>query len=400
MKNTRALVLPVTIGLMLMFFALGFAVVQLSDMYGQSHAREVLSTQAFWIAEAGLQKGYREIIDGNCVSFGCANCDTCQGPKTMTVGTLNQGTYLVQLTTENPSMQLTSQGNASAMIKRSVKADVVFPFFQHAVFSIGEMTIKNNVLIDSYTSSKLKADGSPCLYGETCADGTINQGWSGNIVTNSGTFNISNNVTINGTQQTNAGIIWNAAEIPDVLKNDTSPGYDQPLTINRDNDPLTLSSGNYKRTQIVFDRNQRTLIIDGEVSLYLTGSSAIQSGNGCEIRILEGSKFKLYVDGTIELGNNVLLNNVYKVPNNFIIYSNYTGPNGVIISNNGSFYGSIYAPFTDVKLDNNTTVAGSIVGGTVTLDQNADVFFDEMLKEFIDFNQRSSLRLSNWREVK
>lgn len=400
MKNIRALVLPVTIGLMLMFFALGLGVIQLSDMLGQSHTRDVLSTQAFWIAEAGLQKGYREIIDRDCTSFGCGSCDGCVGPKIMPAQTLNQGIYHVQLTTENSSMQLTSQGVMPAGIKRSVKADVVFPFFQHAVFSIGEMTIKNNVLIDSYTSSKVKADGTPCLYGETCADGVVNQGWSGNIVTNSGTFNISNNVTINGTQQTNAGIVWNEAIVPDVLKNDTSLGYDTPLVINRDNHPLTLTSGNYKRTQIVFDRNQRTLIIDGDVQIYLTGSSALRSGNGCEIRILEGSTLKLYVDGSIVLGNNVILNNVYKVPNNFIIYSNYTGPNGIIVSNNGSFYGSIYAPFTDVKLDNNTTVAGSIVGGTVTLDQNADVFFDEMLKEFIDFNQRSSLRLSNWREVK
>ena len=95
----------------------------------------------------------------------------------------------------------------------------------------------------------------------------------------------------------------------------------------------------------------------------------------------------------------MLLNNLSKIPSRFVIYSTYTGSNGVTVANNGTFYGVIYAPSTDVSFSNNSTVFGAMVGKTVMLSNNAQVHYDESLKTFSDPNSLFMSTLGNWKEI-
>ena len=363
----KGLVLPLAVGLMAFCALFGLSAIQLADTQGQSHIRETSSNQAFWVGDAGLQKAYAL---GAC-STGTGLAATSFGP----------GSYAVAVTTNSCVVTLTATGAVNGF-SRNLRADcLVTSPFKFLAFSNGTITLSNNVFVDSYDSTKGNYGGS-------------NVGNNGDIGTNGATIAIGNNVTVHGTQTTNAGAALAPVVVPAVL---TALPAGVALTLTNNN-TLTLPAGNYRYSKVNFANNVG-LVISGDVLMYITGNPSFSGGNNAAVTVNAGASLTIYADGVVSFSNNVALNNLAKAPDKFVIYSTYTGANGVSINNNGTFYGVIYAPLTDVTMSNNTTVFGAMVGKTITLSNDNVVHYDESLGAFSDPNSPFTVKLGNWQEI-
>jgi hypothetical protein len=143
-----------------------------------------------------------------------------------------------------------------------------------------------------------------------------------------------------------------------------------------------LGAGTYVYDKIILGNNG-TLNINGPVKLYLTNTtSSLTSGNNTvAFNLAAGASVELYAEGKVDLGNKVMINNNSSNPKaaDFQIYSRYSGSNGVVIDNNNVFYGTIYAPLTNVEVSNNGQFFGAVVANEFEASNNGAMHYDEAL---------------------
>lgn len=397
--NKRGIVLIICYMVIVILSILGAAFLVRSVSERNVASGYYSSTQALWVAEAGIQQALWELKYNSC-----ADCSNCSGNRCISGTLTSAGDYDVTIT----ATTITSQGsvpsrNAANPVTRTVQATISSsPPFNYAVFARNKIILLNNAMTDSYNSSL-------GLYGGS------NISANGNVGTNSGAANdvsLGNNATVNGNASTGPGgtvQLSNNAEVTGSIthaNNTTIPSVTIPSSLSSlpnagainisNGGSQAIPSGSYNYSSISM-ANNATLTINGTVNLYLSStSSAISMGNNCNIVVSAGAKLTVYVKGALSIANNSSLNNVSKIPANFQLYSSYSGSNGVQISNNGNFYGSVYAPDTDVILANNTDSFGSFVGKTVDLSNNSDIHYDQALNQVT--NPIFPLTVGSWYE--
>lgn len=409
MNNDRgaALVIALTIVVVLSVLGTGFVVRTITEnRVAQKHAS---STQAFWLADAGVQMATWQMTSNSCAGFVqcgtanvCTSCTSCGAGDKCLTGTLgSNGDYDVTL--NNTNTLITSTGSypsrtALNRVRRNVQVTVSGgALFSHAVFAQNSISLSNNVTTDSY-------DSSAGIYGGA------NVGANGSIGTNgtgAGTVAIGANVSVQGNASTGAGgtvtaganstisgstthannVTLSSVTVPSALTGLTDSGTISTTT--------TISTGDYKYSSVNLSNN-KTLTINGNVRMYLTGASAFSTGNNVTLNISAGSSLTVYSNGVINFDNNSVINNVSKKPDKFLIYSAYTGANGVLISNNGSIYSAIYAPETNIAISNNASLFGSVVGKTVSASNNASLHYDQALSAIPGGGGYST---SSWQEL-
>ncbi|MBF0483407.1 MAG: hypothetical protein HQL25_01760 [Candidatus Omnitrophica bacterium] len=169
MKNNKGMILPVAMGFMVFFSAFGLGAIQLSQMQGQSAAQQLSSTQAFWLAEAALQR---------------SSANSCQE----TSGSLGTGSYSVSRTGTSSPFTLTSTGTVSNWNRKL-----------QATCTVGS-SIFSHVLTAKET---INLDGSPGLVTINSYNNTGSSKGNASIATNSAITDTtgvvtSGNVTLNG----------------------------------------------------------------------------------------------------------------------------------------------------------------------------------------------------------
>lgn len=408
MNNERGAALVIALTIVVVLSVLGTAFVMRTvteNMVAQKHAA---STQAFWLADAGVQMATWQMTSNNCAGFvqcgtatACTSCTSCAGGDKCLAGTLGtNGDYDVTL--NNANTLITSTGSypsrsASNRVRRNVQVAVSNgALFSHAAFAQNSISLSNNVTTDSYDSSvgnyggaNIGTNGSIGTNGTTAGTVAIgaNVTVQGNASTGAGgTVTTGANSTISGTTTHTNNVTLSSVTIPSELSGLADSGTISTTT--------TLSAGDYKYAAIDLSNN-KTLTVDGNVRLYLTGTSAFSAGNNVTINISAGSSLTVYSDGSINFDNNSVINNVSKKPDKFLIYSAYTGADGVLISNNGSIYSAIYAPETDISVTNNGSFFGAVVGKTVSMSNNASLHYDQALTSILGGAGYST---SSWQE--
>jgi len=392
--NKRGIALMITYMIIAMLTSLSLA--YLGNGVSEKVIADKLSksTQALWLAESGVQRALWELNKNNC-----AGCSNCAGNRCVSGTLASGGTYAT--TIAPTAIASTGSVNAANPITRTVQVNIASSSaFSFSAFARNKVILLNNAMTDSYNS----AIG---LYGGA------NIGQDGDVGTNSSAANdvsLGNNATVKGDASTGAGgtvqlnsnstvtgsiTHANNVNIPSV----TIPSDLSSLpNLGVINGSQPIPAGSYQYSSISM-ANNATLTINGSVNLYLSSTdSAISMGNNCNIVVSSGAKLTVYVKGTVAIANNSALNNVGKVPSNFQLYSSYSGSNGIQISNNGNFYGAIYAPDTDIVLANNVDCFGSFIGKTVDLSNNGDIHYDEALKLVTNPIFASSYTASNWQE--
>jgi len=342
---------------MVILATLGAAILPIlvtSEM-GQISASQAM--RAYYLAEAGgryILPRLKEITD-DTHKFKFSDGDTFfeikkrSDAEFISTGVINEGSTL----------------ESRVDIKYKIRS-----IFDYGVFSDGNLTIDNNALVDSYSSS-----GEPT------------EGENGNVGTNSDNLvDISGKATVNGDRDVLVGIDMSPKDLPDGAESweDKTPALGIGNMPN--NTPFTLGAdGEHHeyRTDSIEISNESTLNITGDVVLYVSGTTFFS--NESTLNIHSGASLKIYAAGNVDLSNNSMIN-PGQAPASFVIYG-LEGCENITLSNNSDTYGAIYAPKAHIEAANNADVYGSLIGKTVTVNENTHVCYDEDLIELdVDYS--------------
>jgi hypothetical protein len=365
--------------------------------------KNVHSTQAFWISEAGIQKSTWDYTNNQCHGMknagnntACVSCTSCGVGNQLYTGTLGSGEYSVSIDMDTKTFISTGSvwrgTGPSRKLLANRKIKVFFGrdyIFGYGAFSQGALTIANNSLIDSYNSNN-------AAYSAPTA------GTNGNVGTNGTSVNvvdIENNSTIKGSVSTGPGGTVDYKPSKVTITNGISHSNDvylEPVSIPTDVQAATylgnlnvsgttdLSSGTYKYGTLSIGNNG-TLNINGDVIIYVNNATTgfTTGNNTVAINIASGGSLKLYSEGKIDFGNKATITNntTNNVTSKFMIYSKFTGSGGISLGNKNDFLGAIYAPQTDINIGNTGGFYGSAVGKTVNVGNNGQLHYDESLAQ-------------------
>jgi len=366
--------------------------------------RHTESSQAFWLAEAGIQRASWELNhgDGNWTSWSTG----ASGEKILPPQSLG-GIGQYEVTVVGPSSN-TPEATATGYVpgksawqsERTILVELKKNSpFTYAAFGDISLTMTGNGETDSYDSS---------LGGY----GGLNIGSNGDVGTNGatiGAITLSGNAKVNGDANTGpGGTVSDESKVTGDVSHDCDENLPSAIVPSAltglasggsysisGNTSATLGPGDFKYSSISISANANLTII-GTVRIYLTGTalSLSVSGNG-KLIITAGASLILYIDGRCDISGNGVVNQT-NLPENFLVYSTYSSTgNGIQITGNGDLYGAVYAPKANVLISGNGDIYGSVVGKTVSIPGNGDVHYDEALK---DAGPVSNYSLENWRE--
>ena len=360
--------------------------------------------QAFYLAEAALNKGIVLVRNDEDWSMGGDGSATDNFPgegvwyylydgiADANNVPLGDGTYSVQLL--NP---LGSGGNAIDMratatigeINRTIQIRMLLQsVFKWAIFGDEWLKIGGNASTDSYNS-----DNGPYGGGNIGANGNI--GSNGNI-TLVGACTIAGNATCGpdpddellitgeGTY-TITGSTEPASELVDFPPLEITFSASQQLN-KASHEIHTLTDGIYYFTDIDFSA-QSELQINGDVTIYCESVSFT-----AQAQIIVNGKVTFYCTGDfISTGGGII--NTDGKPEDFMLYC--TGSN-VKLTGGSEFYGAAYAPNATVDIHGGSTYYGSIIGRTMDATGGSTIHYDEALMDVTD--DVSTVTTASWRE--
>ena len=158
------------------------------------------------------------------------------------------------------------------------------------------------------------------------------------------------------------------------------------------NNTIITSSAKYDSINL---KNSKTITIEGDVSLYITGDIIL--GNSAEIEIEEDSSLILYLGGNFEGKNSSTINNETQIPKNWRIYA-LDSCESIVLKNSSDFYGTIYAPNAEVTMDNSADMHGSIVAKNFDQKNSGDFNYDASLRDVSSDDEMVSFVIANWSE--
>ena len=176
-----------------------------------------------------------------------------------------------------------------------------------------------------------------------------------------------------------------AVTVPDILLSIPSNG-----TIK--NDTLISSDAKYDSIDL---KNNKTITIEGDVVLYVTGDVTLN--NSAELLIEDGASLILYLGGNLESKNSSSFNNETQDPKNFQIYS-LDSSESIRFKNSSDFYGVIYAPETEVIIDNSADIYGSVVAKKFEQNNSSDFNYDASLRDADWDDAFVRFAITNWCE--
>lgn len=231
--------------------------------------------------------------------------------------------------------------------------------FENAILAQNSIVLENNTSIDAYDSN----DG---VYG---GDNALQQTSIATCSESPGT--ILNNAALYGDVTSGYEV-----ELPQVLpptgaQFDVSKGAITTST--------TLGQEDSGRYDYITLEPSETLSIIGDVTLYVTGDILIGQSH-LEIQTLPDSSLTLYVGGNFTARNTTLINTITKEPKRCLIYG--VGSNQTFMLEQSTvLYGIIYAPDSNVYLDNSAELYGAIIANNVELSNSSNLHYDGALGE-------------------
>jgi len=185
---------------------------------------------------------------------------------------------------------------------------------------------------------------------------------------------ISGNAVVNGEEEVSADKDMTPEDLPAGAASWTDKTSELDMSSN--NQTVNLGAGEYYTAAIDISNNS-TVNITGDVVIYVEDTTI--ASNNSTININSGASLTIYAGGDINLSNNST-SNPDQTPADFIIYG-FAGCDSITLSNNSTTYAAIYAPTADITVGNNGIFYGSLVGKTITIGNNAYVYYDEDLQD-------------------
>lgn len=314
--------------------------------------------------------------------------------------TAGDGTYTVSCTGNlADGYVVTSVGKANGQTKTiQVTIALTSPVAEDfAIYSKESIEMKSTSKVSGFNSSDLSDNDVAVKIGtESVADGAIDlksgSTVDGDIVIGAGgdpdsVIKSKSSVTING----------EVLYLPPYysLETPVPPDYTASQgSISGDNIILT-SSDSGKYNSITID-NHGTLLIDEDVTLYVTGNISLKYD--AELEVDSDASLTLYFDGDIDADNSSGINNTSEVPANVRLYGTGTNQN-IDIKNNADLYAVVYAPNADMTVHNKVDAYGSFIVENFELKNGGEVYYDEALKEIDITDELVQFAIVRWEEL-
>ncbi len=141
--------------------------------------------------------------------------------------------------------------------------------------------------------------------------------------------------------------------------------------------------------------NSETVIISGDVTLYITGDIIL--GNSAELGIENDASLTLYLAGDFEGKNSSLVNNSTQDPQKLKIYG-LDSCETIQFMNSADFYGAIYAPNADVIMHNSGNVYGAVTAKSFEQKNSAIFNYDVSLRDVSTSDAAVYFTITNWHE--
>ncbi len=324
--------------------------------------------QAFYTAEAGLQRAFMQLNQEAGWNDGYVNVSFEQGTYSVAVvdSTVDPALVDTVLLRATGEMQ-----KANANLEAIVVPEYRYPF-RYAMFSDDTLTMDNNTCTDSYRSDS----GS---FAATYLDSDADIGSNEPII-------LTNTALVNGGASTaiEDGITMsNVAEV----RGDTATGVPR-------NELDIVSASDYEYAEL---NNNAPYGFRGNGYTYRSGTgelelaqnatmqlssgtylfSSIVVGNSASIEILPGEDVTIYLTGNLELGQSASVNAAGS-PANLTIFSQ---GNSLMLGQSTELRAAFYGPNTEVTIDNNTDFYGSVVAGKVNMRNHSCFHYDRALSK-------------------
>lgn len=266
--------------------------------------------------------------------------------------------------------------------------------FEFAVFGNEGVQLKNSAVVDWYNfdadDESLKvgtnsiASSAIILKNSAMINGDAVVGLGGNPA-----IVINNNGTITG--DTHALTAIN--ELPSIVVPEWLQSLPSSETIPNDtNDTTVTNSAKYNSIQL---NTGKTLIIDGDVSLYVIGEIILN--NSAEIQIDNDASLVLYLGGDFEGKNSSTINNLTQDTKKLQIYCLDSCEN-MLFKNSSDFYGVVYAPNADVIMYNSADMYGAIVAKSLDQRNSSNFNYDALLRDASVNDEAVHFVITNWHE--
>jgi len=282
-----------------------------------------------------------------------------------------------------------TSGNAERKIVCVLKPQGPFEF---AVFAEDGAELKNSALVDWFN------------FGED--DENLKVG-TNSIVP--GAFSFKNSSTING------DVVVGVGGNPDVVIDDfgaTITGDTRalreanvlpPISVPQwldslpssgtiQNDTTLINSAKYSDIDL---KNNKTLLIDRDIALYITGEIIL--GNSVEIQIDNDASLILYLGGNFEGKNSSTVNNLTQEAKKLQIYC-LDSCESMLFKNSTDFYGAIYAPNAEVIMDNSANLYGAVVARDFEQRNSGSLNYDASLRDAGVNDEAVHFVVTNWQE--
>ena len=264
--------------------------------------------------------------------------------------------------------------------------------FEFAVFAEDGAELKNSALVDWYNFG---------------ADDEILKFGTNSIA--SGAFTFKNSSTING------DVVVGVGGNPDIVIDDfgaTITGDTRAMTERNTlppievpdwleslpcNEPITddLKVTNSAKYSSINLENSKTLLIVGDVILYVTGEIIL--GSSAELQIDDDASLILYLGGDFEGKNASTINNLTQETKKLQIYCLDSCEN-MLFKNNSDFYGVIYAPNAEVIMNNSANLYGSVIAKSFEQKNSGTFKYDASLRDASVNDEAVRFVVTNWHE--
>jgi hypothetical protein len=362
--NNRGVALILSFILIAVLTVLGAASLSRSISESRIARRYSESTQAFWLAEAGINRGIFELrknYDWTGIS---------EDKYFVTVEDL--GNFRKKIISKGCVPNITS--SRITRVLEVIVEKSVLPLWW-AIFGDQEIKISGSAVIDSYDSSKGRYIGTPIdKDGDVGTNSIVNKSVKltgsviiyGDVIVGPGgdpskVISASGSVIIDGQRL--------AADTVTTLPNvQVAPGLtnlgDLRLEGSRN---LSLPAGSYWYS-----------------SIKISGSSSLSTSGDVTI----------YVDDKVEFSGSSVVGGDNQPPKLTIIV---LGDEDVRFTGNNTFYGSLYAPRSEIKISGSVEAFGAVIGKEMDISGSVRFHYDKALNP--TGTRQATVKVISWKDT-
>lgn len=383
LSNQRGTAILIVLSLIAMLVAVGIMSVDRSTTDIELSFNQLHEEQSFYGAEAGIARAMVEI-----------NRDfSWRGPIVNEQLSGSQYTVIVLDSTWDSTLadtviiRSTANREGAAVNLEVWIAPYYFQPFIYAAYGADSIIMRNTSCTDSYNSDSGSYDSTFLLEG-------------GDIGTN-GHININGNGDIFGNASTSGGDI--TIDGPGTIHGDTSTSED-PLDFTlvdasdyawAETNSLAPSGFTGSYTYIPFTdelrlNNYDTLVLSDGVYYF----SSLTLGQDASLQIAPGANVEIYMTGDLTIGQFSSVNHGGSATDLTV----YSQGNMLELRNHTEFVGAFWGPTTNVFVENNTNVYGSIISASVNIENSACIHFDRSLLKLIT-TEIERMDIVAWRQM-